>query len=306
MSTSRRDFLKSGALAVTGLTFMPQYLFAEKFKKEKILGLQLYTVRDDMHKDPAETLKQLSAIGYQYVEHAGYANRKFYGYAAKEFRKLLDSLNLKMISGHVSFGLKDWDLAKKDFTDEWKYTVDDALVAGQKFIINPWMDESVRKEQDTLMKLLELFNRCGTYCKKRGLQFGYHNHDFEFNTFFNKKRLYDIILANTNPSLVAQQLDIGNMYGVGGRAMQVLKQYPGRFRLMHVKDEIKIGGNGEMGDGYESTILGKGLLPVKEIIDTAFKSGGTQYFIIEQESYQGKTPVDCSKEDFIQMKKWGF
>ncbi|MGH2644812.1 MAG: sugar phosphate isomerase/epimerase family protein, partial [Chitinophagaceae bacterium] len=228
-----------------------------------------------------------------------------YGYSAKDFKNLLDSLRLNMISGHVSFGANDWDDAKKDFTDQWKYTVEDARTAGQEFIITPEMDEQALKDYDTMMKLLELFNQCGSYCEKHGLQFGYHN-DFGFMTTLHGKNVYDIILANTNPALVAQEFDIGNMYGAGGRPLQILKQHPGRFKLMHVKDEIKISGIGEMGNNYQSTILGKGLLPIKEIIDAAKKSGGTKYFIIEQESYQGKNPVECSKEDFLQMRKWGF
>ena len=84
------------------------------------------------------------------------------------------------------------------------------------------------------------------------------------------------------------------------------KQYPNRFELMHVKDEIKTEKAGEMGGGFESTVLGKGILPVKEIIDLGKKSGGTIHFIIEQESYQGKTPVDSVKEDLAIMKQWGY
>jgi sugar phosphate isomerase/epimerase len=305
MTTSRRTFLKAGALAVTGAALVPKQIFAEAAKRDTILGLQLYTVRDDMRTDPAGTLKQIAGIGFKYVEHAGYSNRKFYGYSAKDFKKLLESLNLKMKSGHVSFGLKDWDDTNKDFTDDWKYTVEDAGTVGQEFVITPEMDEQAFKNEDMLMKVLELFNRSGAYCKQHGLQFGYHN-DFGSIPAFNGKGLYDIILDNTNPALVAQQLDIGNIYGAGGRPLQILKKYPGRFKLMHVKDEIKISKTGEMGNNYESTLLGKGLLPVKEIIDTARKTGGTKYFIIEQESYQGKAPIDCSKEDFIQMRKWGF
>ncbi|MEO6289884.1 MAG: sugar phosphate isomerase/epimerase, partial [Ginsengibacter sp.] len=109
-----------------------------------------------------------------------------------------------------------------------------------------------------------------------------------------------------DPALVAQQIDIGNMYGAGGRALEIIKQHPGRFESMHVKDEIKVEGKGEMNDNHESTILGKGILPVKEIVDLAKKSGGTTEFIIEQESYQGKTPLECSKEDLKIMKRWGF
>lgn len=114
--------------------------------------------------------------------------------------------------------------------------------------------------------------------------------------------VYDIILQNTDPSLVAQQLDIGNMYHGGAKALDIIQKYPGRFESMHVKDEIKMGGE----EKYESTILGKGVVPVKEVIDLGRKSGGTIHFIIEQESYQGKTPIECAKEDLAMMKKWGY
>ena len=124
------------------------------------------------------------------------------------------------------------------------------------------------------------------------MKFGYHNHDFEFNTNVNGQLLFDYILANTDPSLVAQQLDIGNMYGVGGRAMDILKQYPGRFELMHVKDEIQ-SEKGEMNSKYESTVLGKGVLGVKDIVDYARKNGGTKHFIIEQEVLYIIGPCFC-------------
>jgi len=153
---------------------------------------------------------------------------------------------------------------------------------------------------------MEVFNKSGELCKKSGMKFGYHNHDFEFSQKLNDVKVYDIIMQNTDPSLVAQQLDIGNMYHAGGIALDIMKQYPGRFELMHVKDEIKTAGKGEMGGGFESTILGTGIIPVKEIIDLGRKSGGTVHFIIEQESYQGKAPVDCIKQDFDIMKKWGY
>ena len=138
------------------------------------------------------------------------------------------------------------------------------------------------------------------------MKFGYHNHDFEFSQSLNNKKVFDIIMENTDPSLVAQQLDIGNMYHAGGIALDIMKQYPGRFELMHVKDEIKTTGNGEMGGGYESCVFGKGIIPVKEIVDLGKKSGGTIHFIVEQESYQGMTPIDSIKQDYDIMKKWGY
>lgn len=304
MNTSRRAFLKTGALALAGTAMLPNSILAAARAKD-ILGVQLYSVRDDMKKDPAGTLQQVASMGYKYVEHANYVNRKFYGWTATEFKKRLDDLGLLMPSGHTVMRQQHWDKAKKDFTDEWKYTVEDAAIVGQKYVISPWLDEELRKTYDDFIAYMDVFNKSGELCKKSGMKFGYHNHDFEFSVQLNGKKLFDLILQNTDPSLVAQQLDIGNMYHAGGIALDIIKQYPNRFELMHVKDEIK-SAKGEMGGQYESTVLGKGVIPVKEVIDLGKKSGGTTHFIIEQESYQGKTPLECIKEDFNMMKKWGY
>ena len=307
MHNSRRSFLKKSAVTLVGSSVLASRLMSlsAAANHKSILAIQLYSVRDDMKKDPLDTLKQLSQMGYKYVEHANYENRKFYGYSATEFKKVLDGLGLKMPSGHTVMGTQHWDNAKNDFTDVWKYTVEDAATVGQSYVISPWLDDRFRKTTSDLKKFLERFNKSGELCKKSGLKFGYHNHDFEFSSSLDGVKVFDLILANTDPSLVAQQLDIGNMYGAGGRALEIVKQYPGRFELMHVKDEIK-SAKGELGDGYESTILGTGVVGSKEIVELAKKSGGTNLFIIEQESYQDKTPLIAAKEDFAIMKKWGF
>jgi sugar phosphate isomerase/epimerase len=302
MNTSRRDFLKKGALALAGTSVLSHSLFAAKGGK-KLLGLQLYCVREEMKKDPLGTLKQLAEMGYKNVEHANYVDRKFYGYSATEFKKVLDDLGLKMPSGHTVMGKKHWDDAKNDFTDAWKYTVDDAATLGQQFVISPSLEKDLRSTSDALKKQMDIFNKSGELCKKSGMKFGYHNHDFEFSEKVDGKTVYDIILQNTDPSLVMQQLDIGNLYNGGAKAIDIVKQYPGRFASMHVKDEILAAGGHEK---YESTILGAGIVNTKEVIDLGRKSGGTIHFIIEQESYQGKTPLACMKEDFEIMKKWGY
>ncbi len=138
MYTSRRTFLKKSALAAAGTTLLSSELFAAKKAKE-ILGVQLYSVRDDMKSDPLGTLKQISAMGYKYVEHANYVDRKFYTYSAADFKKVLDDQGLQMPSGHTKFGKEHWDEAKKDFTDSWKYTVEDAAIVGQHYVISPWL-----------------------------------------------------------------------------------------------------------------------------------------------------------------------
>ena len=305
MQLSRRKFLVNSSLSLAGTLFLPNQIFANKKAMNTILGIQLYSVRDDMKQDPPGTLKALAAMGYKNVEHANYIDRKFYGYTALEFKKVLNDLGLKMPSGHTVMSDKHWDKVTNDFTDEWKQTVEDAATVGEQYVISPWLDESLRKNYNDLLRFLDVFNKSGELCKKSGLKFGYHNHDFEFKYSLKGKKIYDIILEHTDPALVLQQIDIGNMYGAGGRALEILKKYPGRFESMHVKDEIKARNKGEMNDEYESTILGKGILPVKEIVDNFRKSGGTTEFIIEQESYQGKTPLECSKEDLKVMKSLG-
>ncbi len=302
MSTSRRTFLKASALAVVGTALLPKSVFAAG-TKNGMIGLQLYSVRADMLKDPLASLTQLSKMGYIHLEHANYINRKFYGYSALEFKKVLDGLGLKMPSGHTVMGKQHWDEEKKDFSDSWKYTIEDAATLEQKYVISPSMDVSMYKTYDDMKRYMDIFNKCGELCKKSGMKFGYHNHDFEFRQKLNDELLFDIIMKSIDPSLVALQLDIGNMYNAGAIALDIVNKYPGRFEIIHVKDEIQAAGGN---DKFESCILGEGVIRTKDVVDLAQKLGGTTSFIIEQESYQGKTPMDCVKEDLEIMKKWGY
>ncbi len=304
MNNSRRSFLQKTALVLAGSTVFSRDLFAAAAPKT-LTGVQLYSVRDEMKKDPLGTLKALADMGYRYVEHANYVNRKFYGYSATEFKKILGDHGMQMPSGHTVMGRDHWNPGKKDFNDTWKYTVEDAAIVGQELVISPWLDEGLRKTYDDMLRYMEVFNKSGELCKKSGMRFGYHNHNFEFTQELNGKKVYDIILDNTDPSLVAQQLDMGNLYGTGADAYEIVKKHPGRFVSLHVKDEIKAT-KGGTAEGYESTILGTGVANTRAITDLGKKSGGTLHFIIEQESYQGKSPLDCVKEDLRIMKSWGY
>ncbi len=302
MKTSRRTFIKTGAMALAGTALLNKSAFPLQ-KQKGIVGLQLYSVRQDMSKDPLGSLTQLAKMGYEYVEHANYVNRKFYGYGAKEFRKILDDLGLKMISGHTVMGRQHWDETANDFSDSWKYTVEDAGVLGQKYVVSPSMDSSMRKTYDDFKRYMDIFNKCGELCQKQGMKFGYHNHDFEFSERLNDEQLFDIMMKSMDPDLVVIQLDIGNLYNGGAVALDVVNQYPGRFENIHVKDEIKSGSGNQR---YESCILGEGIVDCRKVVDLATKIGGTKVYIIEQESYQGKTPMECVKADLEIMRQWGY
>jgi sugar phosphate isomerase/epimerase len=302
MNTSRRNFIKKSAIALAAATLIDKPSFAGNAKEDRV-GVQLYSIREEMAKDPLGSLKQIAIMGYRNVEHANYVNRKFYGYPATELKKILDSLGLVMISGHTVMGTEHWDKVKKDFTDSWKYTLEDAATLEQKYVVSPWMDESFRKSYDDLKRCLDIFNKCGELCKKSGMKFGYHNHDFEFSQKLNNEKVFDIMMRTIDPALVVVQLDIGNLYSGGAIASDVIRQYPNRFENIHVKDIIKAAGGNEE---YESTIIGEGIVNAKETLALATKIGGTAWYIIEQESYQNKTPLECLKTDLAIMRKWGY
>ena len=306
MQNSRRKFIQNTGIAILGLGIAPKALWSKSTiaDAKTLIGIQLYAVRDNMFKDPLGTLKALSKMGYQYIEHANYVNRKLYGYTPIEFKKILDDLGMKMPSGHTSLNANHWDNKKKEFTDAWKYTIDDAVTLGQDFVISPWIDEKVRTSYDALMHQLEQFNLSGELCLESGMQFGYHNHNFEFIEKVNGQLIYDIILKETDPELVIHQLDFGNMFGIGARGMDWIKKYPGRFISVHVKDEIKVP-IGEMNDQHDSTILGNGLVDPKAVCLLAKAIGGTKHFIIEQESYQGIAPLECARINLERIKTWG-
>ena len=301
-NNSRRKFLKRSAIVLTGSSLLSKLSFANKIFEGEIMGIQLYSVRDDMKKDPLGTLKELAEMGYKYVEHANYVDRSFYGYAPNEFKKILEDQGMKMLSGHTVLGPAHWNESKDDFTDLWKDTVEDAAAVGQVYVISPSLDDKFRKDRESLLRFMEVFNKSGEYCKKFGMKFGYHNHDFEFRETIDGESVYDLILANTDPNLVIQQLDTGNLFNGGANAMEIVRKYPGRFLSIHVKDEIKQ----ELDDRYESTILGAGIAELTSLLDIVRTNSKGVHYIIEQEDYQDKTPLECASENYSIMKKWGF
>lgn len=300
MKTTRRDFLIKGGFAVAGAALLPGFACSGS-KRNRITALQLYSVRDEMRGDPLGTLTKLAEMGYTHLEHANYVNYRFYGWTAREFKTVLDDLGLKMPSGHTVLGKNHWDEQKEDFTDEWKKLVDDAAYMGQQYVVSPWLDDSLRQTYNDLLRFMEVFNKCGELCKKSGMRFGYHNHDFEFSQTLNGEKVFDLIMKNTDADKVVMQLDMGNMYVAGALAKDVLGDYPGRYDNIHVKDMVPTAD----GKSFESTVLGEGLVGAREVTDLA-KKMGTELFVIEQEAYQGKAPMDCMKENLAIMKKWGY
>jgi sugar phosphate isomerase/epimerase len=297
---SRRKFI---GLAATAVCAWPAAAARARFavvaaRARADVGLQLYSVRDEMNRDAAGTLRKVKEIGYSQVEHAGYWQGKFYGYPAKDFKTLLDSIGLDMPSGHVAIQTTDYNDGSKEFSADWREAVESAATAGQRYLITPDFPEPWRKDKDTVLRYLEVFNACGSFCKSLGVKFGYHNHTMEFDRIYDGASLYELILQHTDPSLVALQLDVGLLYAAGVNAQEMIREHAGRFELMHVKDEFRKPGGGERGQGYESTVLGRGELKLAEIVRLGRDKGGVKYFIVEQESFQDLPELECARRDY--------
>ncbi|HET6765834.1 MAG TPA: sugar phosphate isomerase/epimerase [Chitinophagaceae bacterium] len=281
----RKEFLRlSGGLALAGLVSKPGFASCGKSgDKLKDFGIQLWSVRDDLAKDSKGVLKQLSSYGYKQIESFEGGKGMFWGMSNTEFKSYMDELGMKIISSHC------------DITKDFDKKAADAAAIGMNYLICPW--KGPQKDLDAFKKFADEFNQKGEICKKNGIRFAYHNHDYSFVTM-NGEMGQDVMMKNTDPNLVDFELD---MYWVvaGGQDIETwLKKYPKRFRLGHVKDRKK---GATAADKDASTDLGTGSIDYAKILKTA-KKEGMEYFIVEQERWDGTTPMQAAATDAAYMK----
>jgi len=235
---------------------------------KKDIGLQLYSVREDMNKDVEATISKVGKMGYTYVETAGYSEGKFYGMDPLEFKNLLNENGLQFISSHTGKALPD-SISWNKTMAWWDACIDAHAKAGVKYIVQASMDEKGYGSLADLQKYCDYFNAIGEKCNARGIRFGYHNHDKEFGEVDGVVR-YDYMLENTDPEKVMFQLDLYWIMRGEKDAVTYFNKYPGRFILWHVKDEKELGASGMM--DFESVF-------------TANEVSGMQHFFVEVEKY---------------------
>jgi len=290
---SRRHFLQTGAVALAASLPMQSGPNIKVYH----IGLQLYSVREAMEKDPLGTLKAVTKIGYKEVEHANYRDRKFYGFPAVEFDKILKDNGLAIPSSHTVFHKAHWLEAQNDVTDAWKKTIDDALNIGQDQLISPWFEWDLTKP-DEMKRGVGAYERCGEICRAAGLRFGFHNHTVEFENNYAGQPIYEYMLRNWSLTNICQQLDICNMAIGGAAPMDWLRRYPHQFESLHVKDRAP--------GKDESILLGTGSLAMAEILAFAKKHTPVKYWIIEQESHGRETPMEAAAYNLRRFKEYGF
>ncbi|QJR82816.1 sugar phosphate isomerase/epimerase [Alteromonas pelagimontana] len=277
---NRRHFLQASLVGAAAL--LPFSGFSLTQQKEFKMGLQLYTVRDDMASDPIATLKAVKAMGYEDFEVYGFNEEKgtFYGYKPSEFKAILDDLGLTVSSGHYGFAPY---LDKP--VDELKRFVD-KCIAGAQAINSAYITWPViapeQRTLDNLKRMTGLLNAIGEQVNAAGLGFAYHNQSFAFEKY-NGKSGYDIIINETDPELVKLQMD---MYWVMRAAektpKQLVDEQPGRYVMWHLKDMDKI--------SQDYTEMGNGSIDYADILPSPVKSG-LEYYYLEQGGNFAQSPL---------------
>jgi len=285
MHMKRNEFLKlSGGLALAGLASKSGFAslsLGEKNLKE--FGIQLWSVRDDLGKDPKGVLKQLASYGYKQIESFEGGKGIFWGMSNTEFKSYMNELGMKIISSHC------------DINKDFEKKAADAAAIGMKYLICPY--KGPQKDIDAFKKFADEFNQKGEICKKNGIRFAYHNHDYSFVNM-NGEMGQDVMMKNTDPKLVDFELDMYWVVAAGQDIETWLKKYPKRFRLCHVKDRKK-GATATEKDA--SVVVGTGSIDYPKILKTA-KKQGMEYYIVEQEKWEGTTPMQAAQADAMYMK----
>jgi len=290
---NRRSFLKVAGTATAATLFTPRFSWAAEHKISKV-GVQLYTVRDLMKDDFEGTVAKVAQIGYKEVEFAGY-----FGRTAQQVKDVLDKNGLKAPSTHVQYDELD---------EKFPSVIEFSKAIGLEYIICPWISEELRKSPDIWNQASEKFNKCGEQAKAAGMQFGYHNHWFEFLKTADGKLPYDELLKMCDPKLVKMEMDLCWISTTGTDPLKYFNEYPGRFPLVHVKDvktmpKISTGGSQSFGDSVDLTSVGDGVINWKRIFAQSEKAG-IKHYIVEHD--RPKDPIDSITKSYAYLSKLTF
>ncbi|MBD8488030.1 sugar phosphate isomerase/epimerase [Echinicola sp. CAU 1574] len=296
----RRKFLKLGA-AFTAGAFLPlQFCSSPKKEtatavveeavaesvKETIskFGVQLYSVKEDMAADAKETIKKIAGYGYNQIEGFDGGKGIFWGMKNTEFKTFTEDLGLDFVASHANV------------FDNTEKLAAEAGEIGMKYLICPWIGPQESMEE--WKKIADRFNEVGQICKNNVVRFAYHNHGYTFEELEGQMP-QDFLLENTDPELVDYELDIYWAVTAGADPEAYFEKYKNRFRLCHVKDREK---GAPSGKADASIVLGEGSIDYSKVLRTA-KDNGMDYFIVEQEKFEGVSPLEAAEKNAAYLKK---
>ncbi len=250
-------------------------------------GLQLYSVKENMAEDPVETIKKVAGFGYTQIEGFDGGKGIFWGMTNTEFKNLTDDVGLNFIASHA------------DTFNNLNQQAADAGAIGMEYLICPWVGP--QKSMDDFKRLADEFNKMGQVCKDNGIRFAYHNHGYTFVDLEGQVP-QNHLMENTDPDLVDFEMDIYWVKTAGFDPEEYIKKYPNRFKLGHIKDKDK---SLDPSEANGSTVIGTGSLDFKSILKTG-KENGMEYFIVEQERFEGTSPMEAAEKNAAYMKTFTF
>ncbi|WP_295936325.1 sugar phosphate isomerase/epimerase [uncultured Alistipes sp.] len=248
-----RNKLLVAVLILLTAVFTSDIASARQKAPKKDVAIQLYSVRSligsygNYQNDYTAVLKSLSEMGYTAVEAAGYDDGMFYSKSPEQFRRDVEAVGMKVLSSHCTKGLTEAEIQSGDFSESlkwWDKCIAAHKAAGMTYIVTPSLKVKTVKELDAYCKY---YNEIGKRCKQSGLKYGYHNHAHEFKKIEDQVVMWDYMLENTDPEYVFYQMDV--YWVVMGQASPVdyFEKYPGRFKVLHIKDRREIGQSGMVG-----------------------------------------------------------
>jgi sugar phosphate isomerase/epimerase len=275
--TNRRNFLTQAGILSAGMMIAPHILRAAS--QDKVVGLQLWSLFNQLNGgNVKDVTPKVAKAGYKEVETYGYSKKDgFWGLDAKAFSSLLKDNGLSTPSGHFEFD----GFLRTGETDELQSYIEAAHVTGMEYIIVPHLDDNLIKTVDDFKHIADKLSTAAAICKKAGLKFGYHNHNFEWKQV-DGTTFYDTILSQTDPETVKMEMDLYWVVRTGQDPVEIIKAHPGRFFAFHIKDMDK-------NNHEKNTEVGTGTIDFKRIMDYA-KLGGVKHFIVEQENYTNIDP----------------
>ena len=279
--TSRRSFVRTSTAALTAAALPRWSGWGMNQERIERIGVQLYTLRTEMQRDLEGTLARVADIGYKEVEFAGY-----FGRSPEQIRATLDKVGLTSPSGHMPY---------EALGEGWARVLDASRTIGHEYTVIAWTPEEERRTMDDWKRIAEKFNRAGEQTRRAGLQFAYHNHDFEFKPIGGHIP-FDLLLERTDPAAVKLEMDLYWITLAGGDPFAYFAKYPGRFPMVHVKD-LKRGAQSPMVD------VGAGDINFKAIFAKRREAGIQHYFVEHDEP---ASPFDSISASFRYLKQLEF
>jgi len=275
----RREFLGASSAIALG-SFLPPACRTSHAARLDRIGVQLYTVRDVLQRDFEGTLAKVAEIGYKEVEFAGYFN-----HSPADVRTMLDRHGLSAPSVHTG------SIAP----DDWKASLDAAKVVGHQYIVVPWVPQEKRMTLDGWKRVAEEFNRAGETARAAGVQFAYHNHDFEFLPRMEGRIPFDVLLENTDPKLVQLEIDLYWITKGGQDPLTYFARWPGRVPLVHVKDSMG-------GPEHKMVDVGAGKIDWKRIFAKREQAGIKHFFVEHDQPPQPFEDIAASYKYLSQLE----